>query len=143
MLAAALAQIPHVVAEHGRAYEDCDQEMLLVRATTNRLLTNPLRRRRRLNSRENRGLRWLRYPQPPAARCAAPEFSAGHRGLAGGSDFNTELVATLRICSSPGEIRPTAGYSMRLSASILQLLTAQTNCQFSNIVRRQPLKCHW
>jgi hypothetical protein len=42
MLAAALAQIPHVVAEHGRAYEDCDQEMLLVRATTNRLLTNPL-----------------------------------------------------------------------------------------------------
>jgi hypothetical protein len=41
MLAAALAQIPHVVAGDGRAYEDCDQEMLLVPATTNRLL-NPL-----------------------------------------------------------------------------------------------------
>ena len=42
MLAAALAQTPHVVAGDGRAYEDCDQETLLVRATTNRLLTNPL-----------------------------------------------------------------------------------------------------
>jgi hypothetical protein len=41
MLAAALAQPPHVVAGDGRAYEDCDQEMLLVPATTNRLL-NPL-----------------------------------------------------------------------------------------------------
>ena len=41
MLAAALAQTPHVVAGDGRAYEDCDQEMLLVPATTNRLL-NPL-----------------------------------------------------------------------------------------------------
>ena len=29
MLAAALAQTPHVVAGDGRAYEDCDQEMLL------------------------------------------------------------------------------------------------------------------
>jgi hypothetical protein len=64
------------------------------------------------------------------------------RGLGGG--FNsTELVATLRICSWPGENRPSAGYSMRSSAAVLQLLTAQTNCQFSNIVRRQPLKCHW
>ena len=61
MLAAALAQIPHVVAGDGRAYEDCDQEMPLLPATTNRLL-NPLSVR--------------------------AEFSPGHRELAGGSDFS-------------------------------------------------------
>jgi hypothetical protein len=66
MLAAALAQIPHVVAEHGRAYEDCDQEMLLLPATTNRLL-NPL------------SVACGSVTLPPVARCAAPEFSAGHR----------------------------------------------------------------
>jgi len=96
MLAAALAQTPHVVAGDGRAYEDCDQEMLLLPATTNRLL-NPL----------SVGL-WLRYPTP-AARCAAPEFSAGHRELAGGSDFSivpnwsqlSEFVARLEKSAPP------------------------------------------
>jgi hypothetical protein len=48
--------------------------------------------------------------------------------IEGGGFNNTELVATLRICSSPGEIRPNAHYSMRSSASVLQLLIAQTNC---------------
>jgi hypothetical protein len=58
------------------------------------------------------------------------EIVFGHRsamGLGGGLN-STELVATLRICSWPGENRPTARYSMRSSASVLQLLTAQTNC---------------
>jgi hypothetical protein len=59
MLAAALAQTSHVVAGDGRAYEDCDQEMLLLPATTNRLL-NPL----------SVGL-WLRYPTPRGALCRA------------------------------------------------------------------------
>ena len=85
MLAAALAQTPHVVAGDGRAYEDCDQEMLLVPATTNRLL-NPL-----------------------SVAVAAPEFSAGHRELAGGSDFSivpswsqlSEFVARLEKSAPP------------------------------------------
>jgi Pilus formation protein N terminal region len=59
--------------------------------------------------------------------CSGAGRPAPNRGLAGG--FNsTELVATLRICSSLGEIRPSAGYSTRSSGSVLQLLTAQTNC---------------
>jgi hypothetical protein len=66
MLAAALAQTPHVVAGDGRDSEDCDQEMLLVPATTNRLL-NPL------------SVACGSVTLPPAARCAAPESSAGHR----------------------------------------------------------------
>ena len=96
MLAAALAQIPHVVAGDGRAYEDCDQEMLLVPATTNRLL-NPL------------SVACGSVTLPPAARCAAPEFSAGHRELAGGSDFSivpnwsqlSEFVARLEKSAPP------------------------------------------
>ena len=54
MLAGALAQISHVVAEHGCAYEDCDQEMLLVRATTKPTVDAPAQRRRRLASRPAR-----------------------------------------------------------------------------------------
>ena len=130
MLAAALAQTPHV-RRQGRARLRGLRPGNALGPRHDKPAVEPAQRRL-----------WLRY-LPPAARCAAPEFSAGHRELAGGSDFSivpswpqlSEFVARLEKSAPP--------WLFNASAAILQLLTAQTNCQFSNVVRRQRLKCHW